>query len=121
MQTFVLAHVGNSETIEPGVGTIMVGIAEPCNCGANNPDVKSISVSQSNINLSFGSQQQIEATALDANQNPVANANLVFCTDNEAVVAVDNTGQLSATGMGSAKITICVGNIKTTVNVTVSF
>ncbi len=121
MQTFVVAHVGNSETIEPGVGTIMVGISEPCNCGANNPTVKSISVPQSNIGLSFGSQQQIEATALDANQSPVADANIVFCSDNEAVVAVDNTGMLSATGMGSAKITICVGNIKTTVNVTVSF
>jgi hypothetical protein len=121
MQTFVIAHVGNSETIEPGVGTIMVGISEPCNCGAKNPNVKSISVTQTNISLSFGGQQQIEATALDANQSPVADANIVFCSDNEAVVAVDNTGMLSATGMGSAKITICVGNIKTTVNVTVSF
>lgn len=121
MQSFVIAYVDGSETIDAGVGTIMVGIADPCNCGPNNPNVASIGVNQTVVNLSFGGQHQIVATPRDASQNPVSGAAVVYCSDNEAVATVDSNGEVNATGLGSAKITVCVGNIKTSVNVTVSF
>lgn len=121
LQSFVLAYVDGVETIDAGVGTIGVGIADPCNCGPNNPNVASISVAQTNLNLSFGDQVQINAQALNASNQPVTGAAIVYCSDNDAVAVVDENGEVSATGLGSAKITVCVGDKKATVNVTVSF
>lgn len=121
MQSFVLAYVDGAETIDAGVGLISVGISDPCNCGPNNPSVSSISVGQTNLNLSFGQQVQINARALNSSNQPVSGAAIVYCSDNEAVATVDENGEVSSTGLGTAKITVCVGDKKATVNVTVSF
>ncbi len=121
MQAFVLAYVDGSETIDGGVGMISVGFADPCNCGPNNANVASISVSETTLNLSFGEQVTLTARALNASNQPVAGATIVYCSDNEAVVSVDQSGEVSANGPGTAKITVCVGDKKATVNVTVSF
>ncbi len=121
MQSFVLAYVDGVETIDAGVGLISVGISDPCNCGPNNPNVASVSVTQTNLNLSFGGQVKINAQALNSSNQPVTSAAIVYCSNNEAVATVDENGEVSATGLGTAKITVCVGDKKATVNVTVTF
>lgn len=121
LQAFVIAYVEGVETIEPGVGIVSVGVAEACNCGADNPNVASISVNTTNIELGFGEQAQIGGQALNSANQPVANAAIVYCSDNDMVAAVDSEGNVSAMGAGTAKITVCVGSKKATVNVKVTF
>lgn len=121
LQAFVIAHVDGVESIEPGVGVISVGVAESCNCGANNPDVKTISLNKTSMALGFGEQDKITAQALNGASQPVGNATIVYCSDNDMVATVDSEGNVSAMGAGKAKITVCVGNVKAYVNVDVTF
>jgi N-acetylneuraminic acid mutarotase len=60
------------------------------------------------------------AQAVDANGDPVSGVTLNYCSDSQAVATVAD-GQVQATGSaGTANITICVGSVSTTVEVTVS-
>lgn len=123
MMTFVAVW----DQANPNAGAasaIMVAIADDCDCGAGNPDVNSIQVSNGNtinMTLSSGMPVQLDVTALDAIGGTVASPALVFCSDNIMVASVSSTGEIIAAGEGTAIIKICSGTYaeKTiTVNVT---
>ncbi|PKP18509.1 MAG: hypothetical protein CVU05_13375 [Bacteroidetes bacterium HGW-Bacteroidetes-21] len=122
MMTFVTAwdqaHPNNGS-----VATIMVAIADDCDCGAGNSDVASINVSNGNtINMTMmDTPLQLNVTALNSTGGTVANPALVFCSDNIMVASVDSEGLIIPAGEGTATIKICSGSYaeKTiTVNVT---
>jgi hypothetical protein len=123
MSTFVMASDHNNQWVG-SVGTIMVAIADDCDCGAGNASVNSIQVSNgSSINMSLfsGLPVQLNVTALDAVGGTVANPGLVYCSDNILVASVDASGQIIAAGEGDAIIKICSGTYaQTTVNVHVT-
>ncbi len=118
MSTIVIAHV-TSPTIDPGVAVISVS---DCDCGTKAAGVTHISAPASvNLNIT-GGPQAVSAQALDASNNPVAGAVLKFCSDNMTVCTVDaTTNQLIPVSPGNAIITVCNGDVQTTISVTVSF
>ncbi len=120
MSTFVMAYDHNNPYVG-SVGTIIVAIADACDCGAGNALVDHITVANSqpiNIVLSSGMPVQLDVTAYDATNNVVGSPNLVFCSDNTLVASVDASGQIMAAGEGDAVIKICSGSYaQTTVNV----
>lgn len=119
LSTVVLATV-SSPTIAEGAGLVMVS---DCDCGTKTPGVTKISVAGGNtLNLSIGSMPvTVNATALDASNNPVAGATVKFCSDNMTVCTVDPTsGTLIAAGPGTAIVTACNGDVQTTITVTVN-
>lgn len=123
MSTFVMAYDHNNPWVG-SVGTIMVGVADDCNCGTGNSSVNHITVTNSqpiNMSVASGTQVQIDVTAYDASNNPVSDPNLVFCSDNVMVASVDSNGLITAAGEGDATIKICSGTYaQTTVNVHVT-
>lgn len=112
----LIASVGGSPTAA-GAAIITVGIADDCICGADDPNVTNITVSNPaiNLNLSLGPfTEQINATTSPGT------GTLVYCSDNELVATVDFTGMVAATGAGTATIKVCVGSVFTTVTVDVT-
>ena len=112
----LIASVGGSPTAA-GAAIITVGIASPCNCGADDLNVTNITVSNPtiNLNLSLGPfTEQINATTSPGT------GTLVYCSDNDLVATVDFTGMVAATGAGTATIKVCVGSVFTTVTVDVT-
>jgi hypothetical protein len=120
----LLAYIPNVTTIDPGVASVVVGIASNCNCGSENSSVHHISVSPSTVNISLTSgnvTQQLTAKAEDASNTEVTGAALVYCSDNEAAATVNSTGEITGTGVGTAHIKVCVGSKSTSVTVNVTF
>jgi hypothetical protein len=119
LSTVVIAHV-TSPTIMEGAGLVMVS---DCNCGTTTPGVDHILLTGSTtLNLTLtGGPTTVNATAVDAGNNPVAGATVKLCSDNMAVCTIDaGTGAIIPTGPGTAVVTICNGSvsIQITVNVT---
>ncbi len=123
MSTFVMASDHNNQWVG-SVGSIMVAIADACDCGAGNSSVNSIQVSNGstiNISLMTGIPVQLNVTALDFVGGTVSNPGLVFCSDNITTASVDASGLIIAAGPGDAVIKICSGTFaETTVNVHVT-
>ncbi len=122
MMTFVGVWDQNNPN-NGAAATIMVAIADDCDCGAGNPEVASITVSNGNtINMTMmGGPVQLNVSALNSASGIVSDPNLVFCSDNITVASVDTNGEIMAAGEGTATIKICSGTYaeKTiTVNVT---
>ncbi|MEM7041088.1 MAG: hypothetical protein AAF570_29255, partial [Bacteroidota bacterium] len=119
--TFVLATLPSNPEIG-GVGSIMVS---PCDCGNGNPDVDQIQISNPTMNLSVSTNPlgQVNATAVDAGGNTVSSPALRYCSDDIAVVNVDElTGEVFAMGPGTGTIRVCSGNYaEATLTVNVSF
>lgn len=117
--TFLVANVSGSEE-SVGAALIMVSI---CDCGNGNPSVASIA-GGGNLSLSLFNNPTaiVNATATDVNGDPVANPDLRYCTDNTAVVNVDEiTGEVFAMGPGTASVSICSGGYaETSIQVDVS-
>lgn len=123
VMAFVMASLPNT-TVDPGVCTVMVGEeASSCNCGPDDSRVSSITTSQHSfdLNITGTSEAQIGAKALDADETEIGDAAIVYCSQLEAVATVDSDGTIHAMSPGNTAITVCVGAVKTTVNVSVSF
>jgi uncharacterized protein YjdB len=126
MMAFVTASVPGSESIEPGLSTVIVGgggTGNDCDCGSENAAVQSVTTGQNTYSLSIMGTQRasLNAKALDSDNKEVAGAAIVYCSDSETVAMVDDEGEITATGPGEARITVCVGSKKKTVTVTVTF
>ncbi len=125
MASVVIATVPNASEYIGGAALVSVAIGGGADCGTGNADVASITISQgSSANLSlFGTNQlTLTVTAKDANNNVVANPALKFHSDNLQAANVDeDSGVITATGPGTAIITVCSGGYATqqiTINVT---
>ncbi len=120
LSTVVVAHV-SSPTIAEGAALIMVS---DCNCGTTTPGVTGINITTgSTLSVSLtGGPVTLNATAVDASNNPVSGATIKLCSDNIAVCSIDpTTNQIIPAGPGTAIVTVCNGSISTQVTVTVSF
>lgn len=119
--TFLLANVSGSPQTA-GAAAISVSL---CDCGNGNPNVASIDISPSSLNISIFSNPtaQVNATGLDANGNAVSNADLRYCSDNTSVAIVDEfTGEVTGSGPGNATISVCSGAYaESSIPVTVNF
>lgn len=119
--TFLIVSLPNNPDIT-GFASIMASL---CDCGAGNASVNTIEVTNGPFSLSlFGSPTAtINAIAKDAQDNPVNNPELRYCSDDITVVQVDElTGELIAFGEGTATVSVCSGSYaETTTTVTVSF
>jgi hypothetical protein len=119
LSTVVVASV-SSLTVAEGAGLVMVS---DCNCGTTTPGVSRIDVtSGTNLNLKVGGMPlTVTAQAVDAGNNAVPGATLMFCSDNMAVCTVDaSSNTIIPTGVGTAVVTICNGGVQTTITVNVT-
>lgn len=119
---FLLATVADDRYAEGGA-SLMVGIADDCDCGSDNPDVASISVASTNVMLDFlpfPGSFALNAKALNSGGSEVSGADIKYCSNNISVASVDSDGTIQATGSGNATVTVCVGSIKKTINVMVN-
>lgn len=120
MMTFVAAYdVTNSNV--GGASAIIAAIADDCDCGAGNANVHHITVNQNTVNLSMMSMSssQINATAYDAQNNPVT-VDLVYCSNNIMAASVDSGGLIMPVGAGEAIIKVCAGSVSKEITVNVS-
>lgn len=117
LSTVVIAHV-NSPTIAEGAGLVMVS---DCNCGTTTPGVTAIQVSGSNnisVSLMSGGTT-VNAVAVDGSGNPVSGASVNLCSDSPAVCTISGN-MIIPVGPGTATITVCNGDVQTTITVTVT-
>ncbi|MDD3686801.1 MAG: Ig-like domain-containing protein [Bacteroidales bacterium] len=120
MMTMVVAYDLTNEYVG-GASAIIAAVADDCDCGAGNPQVHHITVNQTTVNLSMMSMQnfQIQATAYDVNNNPVA-VDLVYCSNNIMAASVDSEGLIIPAGIGEAIIKVCAGGVYKEITVNVS-
>jgi hypothetical protein len=120
MMTLVIAYDANNPYVG-GASAIIAAIADDCDCGADNPTVHHITVNQTTVNLNMMSATtfQINATAYDASNNPVA-VDLVYCSNNIMAASVDSEGLIIAAGEGEAIIKVCAGSVYKEITVNVS-
>lgn len=79
-------------------------------------DAESITLSVTNITLEQGETAEIIATVQPENYD----GKLAWTSDNVDVAVVDLTGKVTATGEGTAKITVSIDEISAVCNVTVN-
>lgn len=74
--------------------------------------VSSVELSPSSSELEEpGDTQDFDATALDANGNPVQGADLQWSTTDESVITVDQEGTATAEGEGTADVVAAAGDV----------
>jgi hypothetical protein len=123
LNTTVIARVDNKPSIQPGAATVIAGNGSggfDCNCGQGNSDVEGINASPDPLTISLDSNGQINADAVDANDNVVSGANLEYCVKDQTVASVNNNGTVSAVSIGETLIKVCNGNVETVVKVEVT-
>src|SRR5439155_1412376 len=67
--------------------------------------VASVSLSPTSATILVGGTQQLTATPLDANGNPLSGRAIIWSTDAASVATVNASGLVTAAGVGSASIT----------------
>lgn len=82
--------------------------------------VRSVSVSPGSAAMIVGDRQAFTATATDENGQPATGRTIIWSSSNTGVAAVSSTGEVIATGAGSATITASVEGVQGTASVTVT-
>src|SRR5437867_2539597 len=82
--------------------------------------VASVTVTPDHLGLTVGQQGQLTATPRDAAGNPLSGRAITWVSDAPAVATVDNTGRVTAAGVGTATITATSETKSGTAQVTVS-
>jgi len=107
--SFLSVTLDNDPNIA-GVAAVRVSF---CDCGAGNSDVTQIDIANASpisLSLFAGQTAQLNATALDANGNAVANPALKFCSDDNTVASVDEfTGEVFPGTPGTTTLRVCSG------------
>ena len=119
MPGFLLASV-NNDTYAEGGASMQVAIADVCDCGANDPNVASISVASTVVSLSAFQTFSLNARALNGSGIEVFGTTINYCSDNILVAAVGLDGEIQGIQPGTAIVTACVGNVKKEITVTVN-
>ncbi|MDR1667888.1 MAG: Ig-like domain-containing protein [Bacteroidales bacterium] len=100
------------------IGCILVAIVGICGCKDKKVELNSFSVSPESVNLVYGgtpNTQQLEVTT----NPPDISVTVSYSPSDKSVATVSETGLITATGEGSAKITIMVNNHIRSVDVSV--
>src|SRR6266699_379632 len=102
----------NANGLVPGVAVGSANItatSEGKSAGAaitvNPVPVASVSVSPPTASIYAGATQQLTATLLDANGNPLSGRTITWSSDAPGVATVNGSGLVTAAGVGSASIT----------------
>jgi hypothetical protein len=113
MTSFLGAYSPSNPDMEAGVGILEVS---NCDCGSGT-GVTSIVPGQSTYTIHISGSPTAQITATTA----PAGLSLHYCSQDPAVISVDPNGLVTAVGPGTGTVTICDGNVETTVTVNVSF
>lgn len=124
----MVSFVAASITGKPEYGSVGTVMVDPFgggggNCGADNPNVASIRISNgSTINVSLtGGTVQVNASALNSSGGVVTGVTLNYSSSDTSVFTVDSDGVISPLSPGSATLTVCVGSKSATATVNVTF
>lgn len=82
--------------------------------------VRSIVITPSSLQLRVGQSARLQAATYDGNGNQLTGRSVSWSSNNTRVANVDNSGQVTAGGIGSATITAASGNASSTARVTVT-
>jgi hypothetical protein len=90
---------------------VLLLVVAACNGGGSDPHVPTeISLSSTDVTLAaVGQNQQLTATVLDQNGNPIPEAPVAWESGDAAIVTVSGTGLLIAQGPGTAEVTATTG------------
>jgi len=123
LMTFVECSLP-SPTIMSGASAISVAISQGEDCGTGNSEVATINVTNGStfdLDLGMNPSVTLNVEALNSLGAQVSNPNLKFNSSNALVANVSFDGTVTATGEGTATITICSGSFASktvTINVT---
>lgn len=117
-QSAIITSASQSPTVAPGITVVRVS---DCDCGPGTSGVAGVVLSGGLLSfVSLGSTINLNVHAYDVNNNIVAGAVLGYCVDNSSICTVDNTGNVTAVGYGTATVTVCNGNVQRSVNIVVN-
>jgi hypothetical protein len=102
------------------LGVVIVA-ALAVGCPSDEPAVPTtVNVSQASVDFdAVGATQQLSATVLDQDGDPIADANVTWSSGNQQIATVDNTGLVMSAGNGTTQITASAAMVsgQATVNV----
>ena len=84
------------------------------------PTATSIVVSTTSLSLPVGGSQTVSAQVIDSNGEVIADASIVWSSDNDPVASISAAGRIAALDAGSATITATHGALTATMAVTVT-
>ncbi len=107
--------------VAPGTATITIQVGTISDTITVNigPEISSIDIVDTELDLVSDETSTFEIEVLNAVGDPVTDPNLTFTSSNNAVVTVDDDGTLTAVGPGTATITASGGGESDTFEVTV--
>ncbi|HET6638224.1 MAG TPA: Ig-like domain-containing protein [Gemmatimonadota bacterium] len=121
-QTIAMVSAAGLVTpVAPGTATITIGVGTITDTITVNvgPEISSIDIVQTDIDLVSGETATLEVTVLDAAGDPVTDPGLVFTSSDGFVASVNASGVVSAIIAGTATITAEGGGESDSVEVTV--
>jgi uncharacterized protein YjdB len=81
-------------------------------------EITSINVVETELDVITDETLPLEITVLNAAGQPVTNPSLTFSSSNPAIVSVDNEGNVTGLGAGTATVTVSGGGASDTIEIT---
>ncbi len=103
-----------------GLGFYLDQIEMRVNASAVTPDVASITVTPSSVNLTAGATQQFTAVAYDAKGTEVPDISFTWSSSNMSVGSLSQAGLFTAVAPGTTTVTAACGSATGTATVTVT-
>lgn len=108
--------------ISPGEATITATSGEasaPATVTVVTPEITSIELSPSTLELTEGGSFSLNAQVRDENNEVVEGADIAWTTSDDTVATVDTMGVVTAVAEGTATVTAAVGDVEATADITV--
>lgn len=104
-----------------GSSLAVLALIAGCDGGTDPPVASSVSVSPASVELAaLGETQQLGATVLDRDGQPIPDAPVTWASTDASVVTVSTAGLVTAAGNGSARVTAISGSAEGAAAVTVA-
>ena len=113
-------NTGNVTAVGTGTSTITAtcgNVSATCSVTVNPVHAKSVTLNKTSLELPLGGTEALVATVLPEN---TTDKTVTWTSSNEAVATVDNSGNVTAVGTGTATITATCGSVSATCTVTSS-